>query len=114
MAIHFNLRPPLPENVFDDNEKRTEALITSIFDDINHALEPEAHCFSDTQKSIRDGDGGFMRDADTPQGVFDNMHGMALAYLGHRMGDALEMDVHQGEETHNIGLADKKKKEGYV
>jgi hypothetical protein len=113
MTVDFKLRPPLPENVFDNNVKKTEALIASLCDDINHAVVPLAHSFSDTMKSLRDGEGQLVNDADVPQGVFNNMQGTAMAYLAHRMGEALAVDVHQGGDTHNIDV-DRQKKEGYV
>jgi|GEM_PF-6283341 len=113
MTVAFKLRAPLPINIFNENTKKSEALIASMPQEIAEGIIPAAESCSEALMGRRDDDGIVSRPQDTPQAVFDNMHGMALAYFAHRLGDGLEMEVYHPDEIEDAGK-DRRKKEDFV
>lgn len=115
MDIDFRLRQPLRQNVFDDNEKKTEAYIASIDGDLRDRLPAIARSFQDTVAGYRESEGQhFNPETDSGQAIANDLYQLAIAYLAYRMGDAMSIEVHQPSQTHDLAQDDAAGKKGYV
>lgn len=115
-AVDFQLKPPLPKNVFEDrHEKTIEALASSVIDDFSHALVERAEILSGTVESRRDETGQLMDSNSAPQGIYINMQSVGIAYLAYCMGDAMPLEIHREDGAdESIEQGDGKGKKAFV